>query len=45
MRKFGLFLKSRFLLDNKTCGTYTEELQHFQEIKFILTCREKIGVG
>ena len=41
MWKFGLFLKSRFLPDYKTCGTSTEKLQHFQKIKFISACKEK----
>ena len=42
MWKFCVFLKLRFLPDNKTFGTSTEKLQHFKKIKFISACREKV---
>ena len=42
MWKFCVFLKSRFLPDDNTFGTSTEKLQHFQKIKFISSCREKV---
>ena len=39
----AFFLKSRFLLDKKTCGTSPEKLQKFHKMKkFISVYREKV---